>query len=508
MDKSKSIMTWLLLGSTLAAPALAVPTPVTGGRPSLPHYIVKDAGSFGGGYGQFSNPGSRVINARGEASGVNGTGVADPLCPDWCFFDGNVDHAFLWNHGTTDLGALVDGVSSWAITVNDKGVSAGISQNGETDPATGAPIVHSVRWRNDVIEDLGTLGGVQSAGNAIDKSSRIAGVSSTTAADDFVNVPQANCLWLPTTSSGCADLDFGINALFLPVTTQTHAALWSKTGNIRDIGTLGGPDSTTIDINVAGQIVGWSYTSNVAGTAGVPDTHPFLWEKGTMTDLGTLGGTFGAAVQINANGTVVGASNLAGDTAVHPFIWKAGTMTDLNTLGGTYAHPDWINDLDDVVGYSRTASGGRHAFFYHNGSMNDLGTLDADPASEAFSVNNNGIIVGLTFNPGVEDLRGFVSDNGGALVDLNTLINNSRKYYIVSAVAINDRGEIAAQALMRNGEIHPVVLIPEKSTDTSADSDMKGGTAEAEAWKLVRARTLKSHPCKTQPLQPHFCSLR
>src|SRR6185437_15847829 len=144
--------------------------------------------------------------------------------------------------------------------------------------------------------------------------------------------------------------DFGINALFLPVTTATHVAKWAPGAGLADLGALGGPDSAGLDINRDGQIVGWSYISYTAGNSGVPDTHPFFWDNGSMTDMGTLGGTFGAAIMVNNSGVVTGAANLAGDTAVHPFLWdKANGMRDLGTLGGTYAHPDWLNENGDVV---------------------------------------------------------------------------------------------------------------------------------------------------------------
>jgi uncharacterized membrane protein len=63
---------------------------------------------------------------------------------------------------------------------------------------------------------------------------------------------------------------------------------------VRDLGTLGGPDSAAEVNNDRGEVTGWSYTSFVANpSSGTPNVDPFLWspEDGKMTDLGSLGGT-------------------------------------------------------------------------------------------------------------------------------------------------------------------------------------------------------------------------
>ncbi|MEO6800154.1 MAG: hypothetical protein ABI178_09475, partial [Rhodanobacter sp.] len=261
---------------------------------------------------------------------------------------------------------------------------------------------------------------------------------------------------------------------------QAHAVVWFR-GATYDLGTLGGPDSTASLINDRGQVAGWSYTSYVANASGVPDVHPFVWENGRMTDLGSFGGSVGAPSFINNRGQVVGVSNLAGDEAMHPFLWSRGTgMRDLGTLGGTYAHPDWVNDVGDVVGYSTTADvDGHHlgrAFYWHRGRMTNLGTIGTDQASEAFSINNRGIIVGLTFVLGGDDLNGFLSDNGGPLIPLDTLVVPASPIHVISAVAINDRGEITGTGLLPDGSIHPIVLVPwDQGHDDAAEEDGGSG---------------------------------
>lgn len=96
--------------------------------------------------------------------------------------------------------------------------------------------------------------------------------------------------------------------------------------NVFDLGTLGGTTSSAAGINDAGQITGVTdITGNSAG-------HAFLWTSGgtggpisnpQMKDLGTLGGANSSGGDLNLNGQVVGsAQNGIGSTSVQsrPFL--------------------------------------------------------------------------------------------------------------------------------------------------------------------------------------------
>jgi probable HAF family extracellular repeat protein len=370
-----------------------------------------------------------------------------------------------WLGRTADLGELAPGASNFPNAINNRNQIVGQALNGDTDPDTGYWQGRGFLWQRGTLRVLDTLGGTQSFATDVNDRGLVAGMATTADPDPLANVPVQNCKWTPNLGPDCQYADFSFNALFAPSTTRVHAVIW-KHGVPHDLGTLGGPDSTAILINEGGQAIGWSYTSFQPNASGAPDVHPFLWDNGRMTDLGTLGGTVAVASFVNSFGVVVGASNTAGDAELHAFVWdRKHGMRDIGTLGGTYAHPDWVNDRGDAVGYSNTApdeSGHTHgrAFFWHDGVMKNLGTIGDDDASEAYSINNRCQIVGQTFIRGGDDLKGFYSDCGGPLVDLDTLVWPPSNIHVTAANVINDQGVIAGQGVSPDGEQHPILLEP------------------------------------------------
>jgi probable HAF family extracellular repeat protein len=430
------------------------------------HYKLIDMGTFGGPNSYFSVPDSRVINNRGMAAGVGDTSLPDPNC----FFDCLVDHAFVWKNGViTDLGALPGGQSSFAYWINDRGVIVGQSQNGAIDPLTGAPQLRGVLWRKGQIIDLGTLGGNASNTISINDRGQVLGAATNATLDPFASVPQGACLILPT-NNPCSGSTFAFNSLYSPSTTETHAFVW-RDGLTRDLGTLGGPDSAPEANNDRGEVAGWSYTSFVANpSTGTPNVDPFLWspEDGKMTDLGSLGGTYGTPFWLNNRGQVVGASNLAGDQSFHPFLWNRGKLNDLGTLGGYTGVAFMLNDAGETVGYADLPPNPigcsglnciHHGFLWKDGVMTDLGTL-ADPCSRALSINEDGQIVGVTSPCGGEFTRAFLWENEGPIVDLNSLIISGSGLVVREGDYINESGEIAGKAVLPNGDVHAVLLIP------------------------------------------------
>jgi hypothetical protein len=58
------------------------------------------------------------------------------------------------------------------------------------------------------------------------------------------------------------------------------------------------------------------------------------------------------------------------------------------------------------------------------------------------------------------DLRGFLWENGGPVVDLNDLVIDGSGITVRGPTNINDRGEIAAPGAFPNGDVHALLLVP------------------------------------------------
>ncbi len=199
-----------------------------------------------------------------------------------------------------------------------------------------------------------------------------------------------------------------------------------------DLGTLAASDpvSSATAVNDAGQVTGYSYTLSSGGIGsyhaflltpldgdgdGLPDQW-FVGDHGVnelMTDLGVLGGSNSWGRDINNNSEVVGESDFdaaSGAHYTHAFFWHDGTMTDLGTLRDDphdgFSAASAINNAGVIVGWAENEQQERRAFIYEDGEMKDLSALlyllnedgsKITPSivlTEARDINDDGVIVG------------------------------------------------------------------------------------------------------------------
>lgn len=212
-------------------------------------------------------------------------------------------------------------------------------------------------------------------------------------------------------------------------------------------------------INNSGQVIGQAGTGNelearafVTGPNGVG-----------VADLGTFGGASSRANGINDAGRVVGWAQTA-DAKFHAFITVAGgtKLIDLGALPGyDWSWANGINATGQVVGDSHPAQGLPHAFVTGaNGEgMKDLGTLAQGSFSTATAINDLGQIVG--YGDGFSTVgivnRAFIGNvAGGPLRDLNDLVSLPGDAYLTAAFAINNAGQILANAGLQSYLLTPV----------------------------------------------------
>ena len=307
-------------------------------------------------------------------------------------------------------------------------------------------------------------------------------------------VQAAPASYTVTPASGKYDHAMGLNnAGFFAVnnadTNVPYRIGYLSNGLVQEgVGTLGGGDSIIAGFSNRNEAVG-----NATTAEGGP--HAFLYSSGRMHDLTARYG-IGVATAINDRGDIGGqtastAANgqalLLHDGKVQVFDRPDSTVADVNNAGdvvGNYlsagqrifrytqaglsdvgipssagAQAAGLNDAGALVGTRYATDGHSYAFLDVAGRITDL----TPPAvsSTAYGINNLGEVVGTTGN------RAFLYTDG-QLIDLNTLVDPNAHVLLTSAIAINDRGQILANACDAQGvfcyatlRLDPVPAVPE-----------------------------------------------
>ena len=213
-------------------------------------------------------------------------------------------------------------------------------------------------------------------------------------------------------------------------------------------------------LNDAGQIVGFIQVH----PAGV--NHAVLWSDKSVIpqDLGVLDTTAtdptartSLAEDINAAGQVVGLAEYSSGVN-HAFLWsESGGMENLGCLGNWWnnSHAMAINDHEEVVGHQTE---GHWAWKWTR--ANGMQALTKPPgcsSSQAFDINNDGLIVG---EAGGAPGGGWLYMSGQPYLLDGLLTADDAGWHILEAKAINDAWHIAGYALDPAGGIHTVLLAP------------------------------------------------
>jgi probable HAF family extracellular repeat protein len=206
-------------------------------------------------------------------------------------------------------------------------------------------------------------------------------------------------------------------------------------------------------VNASGVIAGWIFSGGVKAV---------VWSNGTTT---AVPGTYSQAFALNEAGVVTG-TYLHSDNTIRAFTWAGGTVAVLPSLGGFTSEGNGINDQGDVVGDSFHANSFDEiaVLWPASGPLVELGTFGG-PASSARDINNHRQIVGYALDNTLAP-RAFLSDGGGPIVDLNSLLPDNSGWVLLSANAINDAGQIVGEGML-NGEPRAFLLTPPRASDTT-----------------------------------------
>lgn len=233
---------------------------------------MKDIGhlAFGG-----LNPAYQSVSAGGinDAGQIAGTSPLQLGAPSYAYYT----RAFIWAAGhMTDLGSL-GGTNSMASAINARGWVTGST-------ATSTAAEHAFVWNGTTMTDLGVCAGASSAqGRAINAASDVAG---------WCFFPQVN--GYPAGQSARRD-----------------AFLWTVTGGLRDLGSLGNRRADVLGIGADDSVIGFMINASGGHLAFIAPAAGPIQDLNAGLAAGT-GWTLTEARAINARGQIAGTGTLNG----------------------------------------------------------------------------------------------------------------------------------------------------------------------------------------------------
>lgn len=257
-----------------------------------------------------------------------------------------------------------------------------------------------------------------------------------------------------------------------------NAMLWAAPGSAgTPTGTLGGTNSQALGLNNAGVMVGYADTATTA-------FRPALFTASGIVDIGATA-INGLAYDLSDSGLAVGLADLGqGHNNAVWFDYANGRVVDLSGPGGGEAAALSINESGIAVGTASGPGGQRATLFdLAAGTALDLGVLSGFNASNAYSINNAGQVVGVS-RVGLTT-RPFIWDATHGMRDLISLLPAGITLTNVSA--INNAGQILGDSCI--GSTCTVVLL----TPVPEPAPWALLAAGVVGMSLVRRRS-RQHP--------------
>ena len=304
------------------------------------------------------------LNDAGTVVGISHTNESDPLDEDWAcelggFLPGSTDlicRGFVWEGGNLRELPALGGNHSFGTGVNNRGMVVGWAETAVVDRTCSDEAAQELQFRAVLWDPKDGSDGKIKARQLVPSPGH-----STSAATAINDNGQAVGI------SG--DCDQAVGRF-----SARHAVIWEKNGKPTRIPDLGGISwHTPMDINVDGDVVGFSNPDEPGDAEGEFISRAFYWPYGgaIAEDLGTLDDDpVSEAFAINARDEVVGVSFGQATVGPRAFIWRNGVLTDLNDL--VDIKPDVllsaqdINDAGQITGRVLEAATGKVLAFIAN----------------------------------------------------------------------------------------------------------------------------------------------
>ncbi len=391
----------------------------------------------------------------------------------------------------TDLGVVGGPPAQPFVITNNSLISGGVAV---TDT-----VFHAVLWFQGMKLDIGKpgLGGPSSVAFSVNESGQSVGQAETANLD-------------PNGEDFCG---FGSQRVCHPFIWQN--GLMAPLPLLKGSNGLAGTNGVANSINNRGQVVGVSENAQRDSTC-PPLNHslgqyqqfqfkPVLWQNGAVQELPTVSADpDGIAFSINVKGQAAGASGYCtsfqanGDLTylfgAHAALWENGAVTDLGNLGGAASGAQtialFVNNRGQVVGGSGAADGTPRGFLWSKeAGIQEVGTVQGDVGSVALAINDGGDVVGISFDQSFNPTA-FLRPDGGAPVDLNSIISADSPLFLFDACSINTRGEIIGIAVDAEGRFHGFLATPANGAGNSpaATSDANSHAEFDSARRLLRQR--------------------
>lgn len=324
------------------------------------------------------------------------------------------------SYKVTDLGSLGGG-DTQPRAINSFGQIVGGS-------LTASDGRHAFLWSNDIMTDLGCLGGDAEAASIND-------------AGDVVGTS-----WLSGLSASVAYLYHDGVMAPLPgwETTFSEAAGISSLGHI-------------------------------CGTYMLPDEnwHPYILDDGGVLDFAPTPGTYAVSKAINSSDWVTGV-HVDDIGRAQAFLYRDGNFADLGTLGGPFSYGWSINDSGQIAGTAFVDSEYYYPVIFANGSIINLSPSGLN-AGDAFGINNLGEAVGEVLTDEDGYFHGFIY-SFGVMYDVNHYLRCADRGWLVEWInAINDAGQMVGVAHRRSEServLRGVLLTPSTDSTESLPGDL------------------------------------